>query len=88
MNVVGRWIQTPPAHFGEGELRSRESCQGTGNFRVRAAIGLEKYNDNVNQRFSNKRNHYSCATATAGIQRALAAPQQSHAAERRLGNLG
>jgi hypothetical protein len=51
MNVVGRWIQTPPAHFGEGELRSRAWCLGTGNLRVRAAIGWEKYHDNVNHRF-------------------------------------
>ena len=50
MNVAGRWIQIPPAHVGEGELRSRESCQGTGNLRVRAAIVLELCHDNVNQK--------------------------------------
>lgn len=41
MNVVGRWIPTPPAHFGEGELRSRERRQGTVTFRVRAANNRE-----------------------------------------------
>ena len=50
MNVVGRWIRRPPAHFGEGELRAREGCQGTGNFRVGAAIKLELCYDNVNQK--------------------------------------
>ena len=48
MNVVGRWMQRPPAHFDEGELRSREGTPGTGNLRVRAAIGLEQDHDNVN----------------------------------------
>ena len=49
MNVVGRWSQPLPAHFDEGELRSRERCQGTGNVPVRAAIGWEQRHDNVNK---------------------------------------
>ena len=57
-DVVGRWWQTPPAHFDEGELRSREGCQGTGNIRVRAAILLEQGNDNVNETVFSTRNHY------------------------------
>ena len=57
-DVVGRWWQTPPAHFDGGELRSREGCQGTGNLRVRAAILLEQGNDHVNETVFSTRNHY------------------------------
>ena len=58
MNVVGRWSQPLPAHFDEGELRSREGCQGTGNVRVRAAIGLEPCHDNVKETVFKQRNPY------------------------------
>lgn len=43
-DVVGRWIQIPPAHFDEEELRSNERNLGTGDARLRAANTLEQLN--------------------------------------------
>ena len=50
--VVGRWIQTPPAHFYGRELRSNERGLGTGGARLKAANTLEhENNDRVNKWF-------------------------------------
>ena len=57
-DVVGRWRQTPPARFDEGELRSRERCLGTGNVRMRAAKYRKQDYDHVNQKVFRRRNHY------------------------------
>ena len=40
-DVAGRWRQTSPARFDEGELRSPKRYLGTGNVCVKAAYSME-----------------------------------------------